>query len=175
MVTLPAVCRYFPLIKYVLIDLCLQPLTIIHEIIVPLSGSSHLNPALDFDFEGNDRGWLHHLFGSDESDWSFWYFVVLGNGKRAWTCFLSDSLYHLHIFNWCILTLTQSIVWVFYACCILACLPLFNVVQKFSSDILGNVVTISGNQALESIHPADKDRFDHFGWGTCQNFIHDFI
>jgi hypothetical protein len=41
-------------------------------------------------------------------------------------------------------------------------MPLFNSVQKFTGDILGNVVAISINQALEPIHPADKDRFDHF-------------
>jgi hypothetical protein len=41
-------------------------------------------------------------------------------------------------------------------------LLLFNSVQKFTCDILGNVTTISINQALESIHPVDKDRFDHF-------------
>jgi hypothetical protein len=44
---------------------------------------------------------------------------------------------------------------------ILTCLPLFNSVQKFTYDILGNVVTISINQALQSIHPVDKDRFNH--------------
>jgi hypothetical protein len=35
-------------------------------------------------------------------------------------------------------------------------------IVQFTCDILGNVVTISINQALESIHPVDKDRFDHF-------------
>jgi hypothetical protein len=28
---------------------------------------------------------------------------------------------------------------------------------------------------LESIHPVDKDRFDHFDYETCQNFIRYFI
>jgi hypothetical protein len=42
------------------------------------------------------------------------------------------------------------------------CLALFNSVQKFTRDILGNVVTISINEALESIHPVNKDGFDHF-------------
>jgi hypothetical protein len=37
---------------------------------------------------------------------------------------------------------------------------LFNSVQKFTRDISGNVVAISVNQALELIHPVDKDRFD---------------
>jgi hypothetical protein len=45
---------------------------------------------------------------------------------------------------------------------VLTCLPLFKSVQKVTYDILGNVVTISINQALESIHPVDKDRVDHF-------------
>jgi hypothetical protein len=40
-------------------------------------------------------------------------------------------------------------------------LVIVNSVQKFICDILGNVVTISINQALESIHPVDKNRFDH--------------
>jgi hypothetical protein len=35
-------------------------------------------------------------------------------------------------------------------------------VQKFTCDIFGNVITISINQALESIHPVDKDHFHHF-------------
>jgi hypothetical protein len=39
---------------------------------------------------------------------------------------------------------------------------LFNSVQKFSCDILGNEVTISANQALQPIDPGDNDRFDHF-------------
>jgi hypothetical protein len=39
---------------------------------------------------------------------------------------------------------------------------LFDSVQKLTYDIFGNVVTISINQALEPIHPVDKDRFDHF-------------
>jgi hypothetical protein len=41
-------------------------------------------------------------------------------------------------------------------------LSLFNSVQKFTCDIVGNTVIISINQALESIRPVDKDRFDHF-------------
>jgi hypothetical protein len=45
---------------------------------------------------------------------------------------------------------------------IIICLSLLNSVQKFTCDILRNVVTISINQALESIHPVDKDRFDYF-------------
>jgi hypothetical protein len=49
-----------------------------------------------------------------------------------------------------------------HECSILTCLPLFNLVQKFICDMSGNVVTISINQALESIHPVDKNRFDHF-------------
>jgi hypothetical protein len=49
-----------------------------------------------------------------------------------------------------------------HECSMLTCLPLFNSVQKFRRDILGNVVTISINQALKSIHPVDKDRFNHF-------------
>jgi hypothetical protein len=53
-------------------------------------------------------------------------------------------------------------------------LPLFNSVQKLIYDIVGNIVTISINQALESIYPVDKDRFDHFDWETCQNSIHYF-
>jgi hypothetical protein len=35
-------------------------------------------------------------------------------------------------------------------------------VQNFTDDILGNVITISINQVLESIHPVDKERFDRF-------------
>jgi hypothetical protein len=41
-------------------------------------------------------------------------------------------------------------------------LALFNSVQKFTCGILEKAVTISINQVLESIHPVDKDRFDHF-------------
>jgi hypothetical protein len=41
-------------------------------------------------------------------------------------------------------------------------LPLLNSVQKFTCDILGNVATIFINQVLESIHPVEKNRFDHF-------------
>jgi hypothetical protein len=41
-------------------------------------------------------------------------------------------------------------------------LPLFDSVQKFTWDVLGNGITISINQALGLIHPIDKDRFDHF-------------
>jgi hypothetical protein len=52
---------------------------------------------------------------------------------------------------------------------------LFNSVQKFTFDVLGKVVAIFINYTLESIRPVDKDRFDHFDWETCQNFIHYFI
>jgi hypothetical protein len=41
-------------------------------------------------------------------------------------------------------------------------LAIVNSVQKVIRDILGNVVTISINQALDSIRPVDKDRSDHF-------------
>jgi hypothetical protein len=54
-------------------------------------------------------------------------------------------------------------------------LPLLNSVQKSTCDIWWNIVTISINQALESIHPVDKGSSDHFGQATCQKFIHDFI
>jgi hypothetical protein len=47
-------------------------------------------------------------------------------------------------------------------CSRLACLSLFYSVQNFTYDILGNAGTISINQALESIHPINKDRFHHF-------------
>jgi hypothetical protein len=52
---------------------------------------------------------------------------------------------------------------------------LFNSVQKFTCDTLENGFTISINQALESIHPVNKDRFNHFDGETCQNFIHYFL
>jgi hypothetical protein len=49
-----------------------------------------------------------------------------------------------------------------HSCPVPTCLPFFNSVQKFACDIVGNIVTISINQALKSIYPVDKDHFDHF-------------
>jgi hypothetical protein len=50
-------------------------------------------------------------------------------------------------------------------------MPLFNSAQRFTYDVLGNIVTISINQEPEPIHPVDKDCFDHFDSVIYQNFI----
>jgi hypothetical protein len=58
---------------------------------------------------------------------------------------------------------------------ILICLALFLSVQKHRYDTLGNVLTISINHKLGSIHPIRKNDFDYFDWKICSTLLHHII